>query len=956
MLKYLFILLLLSQAVFAQKISVDERRKRILNIVEEELSEASRLAKQQEYKSPDTLLRMSELFLEKARLWREMENEQYLSIPPEKRRGLNKNSYFKRSNSYFESANKYALNVAKKFPRYKGMGDVYYILAYNYKELGRNNLAKKYFGYSVKKAPANTKIASKAKLALADYHYNDNQFKQAVPLYEASINKVDERWWTKDAFNLAWSYYRIRKYDKAINLMREIHQKSANNKYIDMRSMVERDIGIFYVDAGKINDAVKFYKSIGLKYNEQFIKIANSIMAQGRFTQAESLLAHIAKTEKSRDRKIEILLAQLNLYDKFKKTPPHYAASKELVSMHQQKPLGRDEFKTLVYHVNKQAAELQKDSTSPVYKTVLKVRRRKARESIAYFELAAVLSPNEKAEKVFFQGETSYAARLYTKALGFYITAFDTAKATKNSKIMSQSLEGMLSSLGQKSLNAKTAEKNYVPVYSRYLSVDSKSKRARSIYVKLFNSQFDAKDIAGAEKIMGEFAKNFPKHFKTQEAMLAKVMEHYRSQKDYQSVKNYVVRINQGEFQVSKKYADALRSLMTKIQIEGVQSSLERGDKGVALQGYHKIYESPESTANAKINAAYNLSALYYELGDSNQSYAWGVKAVKDMKVKDVTKFADSFLSISSGLFLRQNFAQSADLSYRLLAKLCKVNSSNKVVSYKNAVFISLANGDLDKALEIRDFGKSCMIPDVTISEVSIEILKDLAKEKRWENYEKLISDLERNSRNYPHLIIPFEDLRVEFTKIGNTTQAVGIEAKQTKFFNQSKAQKLDIPVEALDLMSSRMLASVIAKKANLDRIQLSFPEASFNNAVKAKLQILDQLTNEVNEIQKLGSGKGIVEAYRYVIAAYEEFGTSLKSFAPEGKSPEYVASFQKAMADVYVPILQNANKLRSEIKTLISENKILSETNFYVLYPTESQKRYVTSKGAVLMERGGKR
>lgn len=956
MLKYLFILLLLSQAVLAQKISVDERRKRILGIVEEELSEASRLAKQQEFKSPDTLLRMSELFLEKARLWREMENEQYLSIPPEKRRSLDKKSYFKRSNDYFESANKYALNVANKFPKYKGMGDVYYILAYNYKELGRNDLAKKYFGYSVKKAPGNSVISNKAKLALADYHYNDNQFKQAVPLYEASINKVDERWWTKDAFNLAWSYYRIRQYDKAINLMREIHKKSANNKYIDMRSMVERDIGIFYVDAGKINDAIKFYESIGLKYNEQFIKIANSIMGQGRFTQAESLLAHIAKTEKDRDKKIEILLAQLNLYDKFKKTPSHLAAAKELVSMHQQKPLGSDELKTLVYHVNKQAAELQKDSTSPVYQTVIKVRRRKAKESIAYFELAAILSPNEKAEKVFFQGETSYAAGLYSQALGLYITAFDTAKASKNTKIMSQSLEGMLSSLGQKSLNVKIAEKNYIPVYSRYLSVDSTSKRASSIYVKLFNSQFDAGDIAGAEKTMGEFAKNFPKRFKTQEAMLAKVMEHYRSKKDYQSVKNYVVRINQGEFQVSKKYADALRSLMTKIQIEGVQASLEKGDKGVALQGYHKIYESSESTPNAKINAAYNLSALYYELGDSNQSYSWGVKAVKDMDVKDVTKFADSFLSISSGLFLRQHFAQSADLSYRLLAKLCKENSSNKVVSYKNAVFISLANGDLNKALEIRDFGKNCMIPDVTISEVSFEILKDLAKEKRWENYEKLLTELEKNSRNFPQLIVPYEDLRIEFTKIGNATQAAEIEAKQTRFFNQSKAQKLDIPVEALDLISGRMIASVAAKKANLDRITLSFPEASFNNAVKMKLQILDQLTSEVNAIEKLGSGKGIVEAYRYVIAAYEEFGTALKNFAPEGKSPEYVASFQKAMADVYVPILQNAQKLRSEIKNLINENRILSETNFHVLYPNESQKRYVTSKRAVLMERGGKR
>lgn len=957
MLKYLFILLILTQAVFAQRISVDERRKRILNIVEEELSEASRLAKQQEYKAPDTLLRMSELYLEKARLWREMENEQYLSIPPEKRRSVNKSNYFKRSSNYFQGANKYARTVAKKFPRYSGIGDVYYILAYNYKELGRNDLAKKYFSLSARKAPANSKISYKAKLALADYYYNDNKFKEAVPLYEASISKVDERWWTKDAFNLAWSYYRTRNYNKAISLMQEIHKKSGNKNYIDMRSMVERDIGIFFVDAGKIKDAIKFYESLGLRYTEQFIKIANAITAQGRFSQAEALLTYAVKNEKNREHKIEVLIAQLNLFDKNKKVPAHLKASKELVSLHQQQALNSEDLKTLVYQVDKKAAELQKVVSSSVYQNVPKVKRRRASQSIAYFELAATLNPKAKAEKTFFQGETAYAAGQYSKALGYYVSAFDAAKAVNNSKILSQTLEGMLSSLGQRGLSAKTAEKYYVPVYSRYLSVDSKSKRAGSIFTKLFNSQFDAKDITGAEKTMASFAAIFPKRFKTQEGMLAKVMEHYRSKKDYGAIKAYVTRINQGEFRVSKKYANALRSLMTKIQIEGVQQSLEKGDKAVALRGYHQIFESPESTPKAKVNAAYNLSALYYELGDSNQSYSWGVKAVRDMGVKDVTKFADSFLSISSGLFLRQHFAQSADLSHRLLAKLCRQNSSNKVVTYKNAVFISLANGDLNKAMEIRDFGKKCLIPDVTISEVSFEILKDLAKEGRWENFEKLATELEANSKNYPNLISPYEALRVEYIKLRNINDARKIEAKQGRFFKLAQSQQLDIPVEALDLMAERMLSSVISRKSKLDQIQLSFPESQFNNAVKSKLQLLDQLTSDVNEIQKLGSGKGIVEAYRYVISAYEEFGTSLKNFTPEGKSPEYIVSFQKAMADVYAPILGNAAKLRREIKKLITDNKILSETNFIVLYPQEeNQKRYVTNTEAVLMERGGKR
>jgi hypothetical protein len=396
---------------------------------------------------------------------------------------------------------------------------------------------------------------------------------------------------------------------------------------------------------------------------------------------------------------------------------------------------------------------------------------------------------------------------------------------------------------------------------------------------------------------------------------------------------------------------------MTKIQIEGVQQSLERGEKDVALKGYHRIYESAESTPKAKINAAYNLSALYYEAGNTTQSYQWGVIAVRDMEAEDVVKFSDSYLSIAAGLFLRQNFEHSADLSYRVLAKLCKENSSNKTVAYKNAVFISLANGDLDKALEIKEYGKGCLIPDATISEVTLELIKDLIKAKRWEQVETQVAELEKNSKNYPALIKPFEEIRKVYVNLGDLNRAKEIEEKQNRFFATAKAQKLDVPVEALDLMAAKMMTVIVDRKQKIEQIQLRFPENDFNQAVKAKLQLLDQLTTQVNAIQKVGSGKGIVDAYKHVIESYESFGRELQKFIPEGKSPEYVASFQKAMADVYNPILANARKQRSEIKKLVQENKILSRANFSVLYsPEENYKRYVTLKQAILMDRGGKR
>jgi tetratricopeptide (TPR) repeat protein len=958
MLKIAFLILCLTQFAFAQKLSLDQRRREILRIVDEELVEVTRLARQQEFKRPETLLRISELNLEKARHWREAENEKFLALSPEARRGANRANFYKQSSEYFDVANKSALVVVKRFPKYKGLDEVYYILAYNYKELGRHAEAQKYFQNSISRAPKNSKISAKAKIALAEYYYNDRKYDKAIPLYESSIGIADnERWWTKDAFNLAWSYYRRGNYQKAISMMKQVHKKSADPKFIDMRGVVERDIGLFYVDAGQMDEAIAFYEGLGLNYTDQFVKIASQITAQGRFKQAEALLTRAAKTEKNREKRVDILLAQLDLFDKFDKPAQHLAASQELVKLHKESPLTAEQLQTLTFQVNKKAAELQKQTASKTYATVQKVKDQKSVAAIAYFELAGQLTPGQMAEKTFFQAETAYAAGSYAKATNLYMKSFDAAKASNDKKILSQSIEGMLSTLSGNHLSEKSANKYYVPVYTRYLSVDSQSERANSIYLKLFNTQFDNKDIPAAEGTMAEFAKKFPKDYKTQEGMLARVMEHYRNQKNYDKVKFYVAKINDGEFKVSKKYADALRSLMTKIQIEGVQQSLEKGDKAAALKGYHQIFNAADSTPKARVNAAYNLSALYYELGDANQSYKWGTVALKDMEAGDVVKLSDSYLGIASGLFLRQNFNQSADLTHRVLAKICREKSENKPTAYKNAVFISLANNDLDKAAEIRNYGRDCGIPEPVVAEVTLELVKDFGKAKRWEAYEKYIKELETEPKNHPHLIKPYEDLRVEFVKLGSNAEAREIEGKQQRFLAEARKRKQEVPVEALDLMSNKLLSSVLDKKKRLEQITLRFPETEFNTGVKAKLQLLDQLSGDVANIEKLGSGKGIVEAYRYVITAYEDFGQELSDFAPEGKSPEYVSSFKKAMGDVYNPILQNARKQRNEVRKLIYENKILSMSNYTVLYSSlDGAKRYVTSKEAVLMDRGGRR
>jgi murein DD-endopeptidase MepM/ murein hydrolase activator NlpD len=724
-----------------------------------------------------------------------------------------------------------------------------------------------------------------------------------------------------------------------------------------MRYFVERDIGVFYVDARRVDEAVAWYRAQGIDFSTHLVKIAKTLVPQGKFTQAEALLKEASATAKTPAERIEVLMLQLELADKHEKVAPHLKASKELVALATSNKLTEEQVKRLDYQVAKKAAELQKSAASDLYKDVQKVRQQRAVRANQYFELLGRLRGGKTAEPLFFQGETLFAVGNFSEALKNYQTAHAAAVRERNEKIQKQSMEGMLASLGQPSLTPAEKEPYFIPVYTALLAQEPDSARARVIRKKLFKVHMDKKNLIEAEKIMRDYAARHPDDFKTQEAMLAAVMEEHRKKKDNIKIKAFVADINGGTFKVSKKYADALRRLMTSMQIEDAQVSLDKGDKSNALKQYLRIYASGESTERAKANAAYNLAALYYESGDMAQSYQWSVTALKEMDDAEAKQFADSFLTISTNLFLRQHFQQSADLGMRTVAKLCQQGVSAKNTAFKNAAFLWLADGKLEKAEETLELGGRCGIDVATQNEVRLEIAKELLKQKRWEALDSMIGPVVASPAQAPLTLPYLQQLATAYQTVGDQARSATKQQQVRDVFKAARARNADVPVEALDRIAIDLVRPMEEKARRLSGEPLEFPEQKFNLAVKAKLALLDTMTADVQEVQKTGSGKGIVKAYAVLVGAYEGFARQLRDFTPEGKPPEYVESFKKAMASVWGPVLETARKRRADVAEVIYKNSILAKENFALLAPQGAvAPRFEGRPNLVLMDRGGKR
>jgi tetratricopeptide (TPR) repeat protein len=936
------------------------RRKELIAVINDELVEIKRLNNQVGAKNPSLLIRLAELYLEKARLIKEDENEKYLSLSPEKRLRSKKENYFKGSRSYFEQAQKTCLFTLKRFNNFEGKGAVYYILAYNAKEFRDLSGAKKYFVQAVKFTKPGTEVHNKSKLALAELYFNDKEAEKAVPLYEqALLSGEKNKWWTKDAYNLAWSYYRTKNYDKAIETLKDVEELSADEKYIDMRKYIEKDMALFLVKGGQTEEAVDYYKGKeGGEIVANLIQVGENLINKGEFTTAEEVLNKALTLERKTNEDIAIRLALLNLYDRFGRVNKHLESAQKLNEYHKSGSLDKEKTDNLKFHAAKMGAILQKQVVDKTYAGDSGKRTAKAKLSVEYFNIMADLEPQKSHVHYLHGAETLYASGLFSDALSVYEKSHTLAKDRKDEKIEKIALDGMMASLAGKGVNKEAQEKYISKVYAEYLENFPTSDKSYKIYQRLFTEQMDAKNVKQAEATLLKFKKHYPEDHKTQEAMVARIMDYHRANKDNEAIKAWVGRINSGEFVVSKTYAAKLKALLINMQFEGVEQASSKGDKLKALKGYASIYKDPRTSQDAKTNSAYNMAVLFHELGDSARTYRWGKQALSLMDSTEVQKFENTFMTFASDFFDRRKFDEAAEFYEIALQKLCEKDAKNKNVMFKNAVVIYLASNKPEDANRVIDYGLRCKITASYVTEARLDVLKSYSELERWSSFEELLSLLEADAKYAPELIYPMWSLYKAFKDSGRFDRAKDIRNKMISLYDKCKKDKLEIPLEGLDVIALFKLASVEAEVNELEKIKLAFPEAVYNERLKQKFAQLDKLTTKSIEVLESGSGKGIVRTYKILIDSYRDLAKEINTFTPPEKSEEYVTSFRKSMQNLSSPISQKANDFFQSAVKEINKSSILSTENSWFLtnpdLPIHAEYHFV--RAGILMDRGGKK
>jgi tetratricopeptide (TPR) repeat protein len=143
------------------------------------------------------------------------------------------------------------------------MDEVYYFLGFNYSELGDRKQGIQYFNQLTQKFPG-SRFVGEAYKEMGDAAYDATEYRKAQAYYEQGAKKANPETMPRIYHRLAWSYYRTKQFDRAVETMKlaiDTAQKSGE-KYISLKEEALRDMAVFMTETGKTEEAIEYFEKV----------------------------------------------------------------------------------------------------------------------------------------------------------------------------------------------------------------------------------------------------------------------------------------------------------------------------------------------------------------------------------------------------------------------------------------------------------------------------------------------------------------------------------------------------------------------------------------------------------------------------------------------------------------------------------------------------------------------
>ncbi len=871
------------------------------------------------YKDERLYFRMLQTHTELARLYKEKDNNAFLEASINSDKPLKKKDFFKKTLGRYKIAQNLAKSLLKKFPKTQYKAEIYYTLALNSRDFAYDNKIRDNLVKALKYARKGTDIEYYTKTSLAEYYYNNKNYKSAIFYYSQIIKNKKDDWYTKHLFNLGWCLLKVNRYDKAVEALEESYKMSSNGGYIDVRQQVKFSLATFYVIADKLEQGYNFFVTREDNAFKVLFKMSKKIANNGNYKKTNSFIAKVhtyitdKKLESSRN---ELYLFELEFNKNFKNDEKFFQVATSLSDRKRDKKTDEQLLGTLSEYVSNRQLKLSKgyDRDNDVINDAFIVR------TIGYFDLLTKIDPIEKPYYLYMKGETYSATGKWAKAIPEYKYALvNYDKKACKEDIREKTLNSLFISTEKIQFNKEDKEKEVLFAFNQYLKYWPKNKKSKSIYERLFGIYAKNKDMSNIEKNLTKFAHNHKSETKKHHEQVSVILDFYIKDRNTKDLSRWVNTLRTGKFNYPTKKTLNAELILSQILFKEFENYASNGKVDQALKGYISIFENENYTKKIKADSAYNAALLYVNNNNEKDAIKWFNKSFKNYNKKDLNKRRAGLVSLSSRLFVRQNFTGAAKINKFTLGRFCKKKDKINDTLFEQLINMNLANDHILKTNHVYYNMRKCSSNDLNITAIGHTILDHMILFNK-------VSDASSFFTKHA------------FTNSYNEKKAEFFTDLYWKTFNKSKTQRL----RYLKSLNIKNCSECTAEYQNIKTyedflkrtiqfvkskiiVDKDFKPETFNANFSKRLGQIPVIIKEGEDLLKRKNGNISISVFNSFTLVIDELMKEINGYAPPVKDPNFQKAFKAQMAMIQKQMGAKLVEYRVKAGNIVDSNSIIS-------------------------------
>lgn len=887
----LFTVALSTGPVFAQKMPT--RWHELMKLVKTETEMLEKANK----KGDEVHYRLLELYSEKIKLVLEKENKAFLESKDGSKHNK-KDSYFSESIRLYSQAKKFGESLLVKYPHSKRRGAIYYTLALNSRDYGRDKKTERYLLDALKLIKNGTPLRHHAETSLADFYYNDKKYQESIRYYEKVVLDETDDWKPKHHLNLGWCYLKTNRFNDAIDQLQMAYKLSKDSRYVDIREQSLQNLAPFFVFASRIDDGREFYVRNEQDPMPYLLSLAKRAADKGHGKETEAILNQMQdlivsrKLEKYQE---ELVLYELDFYRTYKRWDYHLKVSQKLLNLYELDQR-RPELKLVsqredgVEKVRSVAGFLQLQTAKDVKKGSSEFGKRDLDRTVSYFKILRKLDIEKRDEYAYFIGETYYATNSYPQAASAYREALDDSKIVKvvDQKRQRKILNSLLALTGEEVLKGSTQKDLMVYTYENHIDIFPKDDMSLKIYPKLFQLHRDLKNDERAVVALEKYNKHYPQNLKDQQDLMKVLVDDFIKAKEVMKITHWISEFKRGFLKFDAKTIEQTEIILGQILFVTAQDHVKVGRRREALQIFEDVYKTTIYPIKVRSLAGIQAADLELDLASPAAAIPWMEKSIEIMEQKDLQEKIPQMTAMVEKMAYMREFRGAVRLTDQMLKKSCKDRSKDQDRLWQLSNGFHLVLGDDQIAKNgFSEFSKCTSSP---------EAHKKIASYMLWYYWDQ--NDAQRMTGIW-------RDQKKNLDRNEYVTYLLDLywdqpEEKQRSLRSDLKREKDHPKVAALinDFQLQEKFQTKREKTLKLELIKQdeNFDPEKFNLRLEAFLLEIKKTGEEAKPLLASESGKIREQTNQQLQGFYASVADTLQGLDFKHEDKEFIASFRGEM------------------------------------------------------------